>query len=59
MCAIVMRDFNFLITGISSCVSQPGVRKSSCQPSSAQRASRRSMRASMVVEKPGSGGLIG
>ena len=46
-------------TGSSSSVSQPGVRKSRCQPSSAQRASSRSMRGRMVAEKPGSGGFTG
>ena len=46
-------------TGSSSSVSQPGVRKSRCQPSSAQRASRRSMRGRIVAEKPGSGGFTG
>jgi len=40
-------------------VSHPGVRKSSIQPISAQRASSRPMRASIDFEYPGSGGLIG
>ncbi len=59
MCATVKRDLSFFITGRSSRVNQPGVRKSSIQPISEQRASSRSMRASIVFENPGSGGLIG
>ena len=45
-------------TGSSSSVSQPG-EESTCQPSSAQRASIRSMRGRIVAEKPGSGGFTG
>ena len=46
-------------TRSSSSVSQPGVRKSRCQPSSAQRASSRAMRGRIVSEKPGSTDFTG
>src|SRR5262245_9553604 len=59
MWAIVKEQRSRANTGKSSSVSQPGWRKSSCQPISAHRASRRSIRGSMVAEKPGSGGLTG
>ncbi|MNC85854.1 hypothetical protein D3C83_14700 [compost metagenome] len=50
MCATVCTDFNLHISGSSSRVSQPGVRKSSIQPRSAQRASRVWMRESIFFE---------
>ena len=59
MCATVYGQRILANTGSSSSVSQPGLRKSTCQPSSAQRASIRSMRLRQTSAKPGSGGLTG
>ena len=57
--AIVKSTSSLFKTGISSLVSHPGVKKSSCQPIPAQRARKRSMRGRSFAANPASKGFTG